>query len=208
MARKKRPITIYSILALVVLVAGGGATLAFSFLSIDNWIDEGDPYPIGRLNTMELPEGRVVFFFESPEIVPGNPDGVQIYIRRPDGEPLSSERIEDVPISEAESYGPRPFLPRRRVFGRPLWAVDVPASGVYEVRVTNNLEEQNMREDRIVVGKTPQSFAAMKKRNDQLKIAGLSITGAVFVLLYIMHGVSLSRREAREAVATAPASSA
>jgi len=191
MAATGRPITIFNVLALLFLIGGGGATLVLSFWHIDSWIDSGETWEVGKTQRVELSPGELVVFFESPGPLPAIHDQVHLIMRDESRQQLFAQKI---PVSEEETYAPRPFLSFTRYSGRPLWRVQVPQQGIYSMYVQNDHEERAFGEERVAIGKDPSLFSMVHDVNNRIKIAGLSLTGALFVGCYILHGVALARR--------------
>ena len=193
MAGKSRPITVFNILALAALVVGGGMTLVLSFAHIDLWIKSGENWEVGKTQKVTLQPGELVIFFQSPGPLPANHDGVSLHVRDEQGQRLVTEPMLIIP---EETYAPRPFLAFTKYAGRPLWKVQIPAAGTYSIFVQNDLEDETRttEEERVFVGKNPQSFAQVHETNNLIKIAGLSLTGALFVGFYFLHGIALARR--------------
>lgn len=190
---RKRPITIFSILALIVLVVGGGLTVLVSFARIDNWMKSGERFAVGVESAIEFIEpGEQVIFFETrlPEL-PAHSGAINFHLI--DG-PRNDLRFEWIEPDAQESYAPRRVLPTTKVSGRPLWRVTVTEPGLYTFRVDNYHLEQDPENDRIVFGKNPQSFREVTKSANQIKFGGLAFTGVLFVTLYVLHAVVLSRR--------------
>ncbi|MCL4211477.1 MAG: hypothetical protein HRU76_08550 [Phycisphaeraceae bacterium] len=191
----RRPITIFSVLALLVLMVGGAGVLIFSNLRLDGWMRAGVKVPLGQPYTVDLAAGDHVVFYESPlDTLP--PDGrhVHLFVLDANGERVRAHH-RSVGQDDPENYGPRTLFPTTRVYGRPLWDVRIPADGTYTVRVENDFEEQDAAADRVVFDKpAPQSFRAFSESNRRLTLTLVLAIGAVVVVLYIMHGVTLSRR--------------
>ena len=195
MSRSKQPITIYSILALVLIVVGGGGVLLYSFIALDNWMASGEKFKVGVNGQIEFAEpGEEVVFYESPKVLPGDPYMITLLMSDPNGDRVVSERY---PFDDAEDYAPRTILARTNVLGRPLWKVNIPTAGTYTFRVDNNHEDQDPDLDRIVFGKNPQSFKAMQGRTTMLKLGLLGLVGIGAVGLYIMHGITLRKEKLR-----------
>ncbi len=207
--RPRRPITIFSVLALVVLLAGVAAVLYFRFFTIDTWINSGDKLPIGLqrggvldLNT-ETPEGTVelapgphVVFYESPVGVPQDAGMIVLNIRAPDGAVLHTRLFFD--DEGNESYGPRPFLSFTNMSGKPFWRIEAPTAGTYTVFAKAEGEMyKDSGDDRVVFNKNPQTFSELNSRSTTIIIVLLGLTGGLFIVLYIAHGITLARR-ARE----------
>jgi hypothetical protein len=189
--RKKRPITIYSVSALLVLLIGGGITVVGSILHLDRWMESGDAVPVGRPGQVNLPSGECVVFFESTLALPSIRDAIDLIVTDPAGEYVDANWIE---IDPEEDYAPRTFLAFTSRQGRPLWRFNAPVEGLYTLRVTNMHDDQDPEGDRIVVGKSPPSFKQAQQLNNTLKFGGLSVTGALFVLGYLMHLITLNRQ--------------
>ena len=190
--KKQKPITIFSVLALVTLVIGVLVTLYLNFISVDNWVKSGERYRVGVASNVEFTTpGRHVVFYESPDVLPGDRDYISIYATGPDGSPVVAVPI---PYDEAEDYAPREYFPGFDVIGRPLWALEVKSPGVHAVRVHNDHEEQNQQADRIVFGRSPQSMKTLANQTRQLTILVLALAGVLVVTFYVLHGIRLHKR--------------
>lgn len=203
-ARQRRPITIFSVLALLVLLSGVATVLYFRFFTMDAWINSGDRVPIGsqRTNTpdgtVELVQGEHIVFYESPVGVPQYAGMITFILTAPDGSPVPVGLFRG--DEEAESYGPRPILSFTNMSGRPLWRIEAPVTGVYQVYA--KAEDDFLKDagdDRVVFNKVPPQFSQLNQRTRTMMIVLLSLTGGVFVVLYILHGIALSRRARGEA---------
>lgn len=190
----RRPITIFSVLALLVIVVGGSGVLIFSNLRLDGWMRAGSKVPLGQQYTVELAAGDHVVFYESPlDTLP--PDGrhVHLFVMDANGDRVRTiHRIIDQ--NDPENYGPRRLFPTTRHYGRPLWDLNIPVAGTFTVRVENDFEEQDAG-DRVVFNKPhPQSFREFNESNRRLTLTLVVALGAIVVGLYIAHGMTLSRR--------------
>ena len=198
-SRPRRPITIFSVLALVVLLTGVATVLYFRFFTIDSWINSGDRVPVGSQRTagpegtVELAQGQHVIYYESPVGVPQYAGMITFNLTAPDGSPLLIGLFHD--DAGVESYGPRPVLSFTNMSGKPFWRVEAPATGVYQVfaKVEDDFLE-DAGDDRIVFNKMPQLFSELNDRTRTMMIVLLSVTGGVFVILYILHAIALARR--------------
>jgi len=208
--RARRPITIFSVLALIVLLCGVATVLYFRFFTMDSWINSGDRVPIGSQRTstpegtVELAQGVHIVFYESPVGVPQYAGMISFNVNAPDGTPLMIGLFRG--DEDAESYGPRPILSFTNMSGRPLWRIEAPVAGVYQVFA--KAEDDFLKDagdDRIVFNKVPQLFTELNQRTRTMMIVLLSLTGGVFVILYILHGIALSRRANLEAGGSRPA---
>lgn len=188
----RKPITIYSITALIVLITGGSLTIVGSFLHIDNWVKSGQEFRIGVAEQANLPAGEHVVFYQSHSSLPSDIRAIILLISDPNMERVIPQAVE---INPDESYGPRTILPTNDIHGRMLWKFTAQADGWYTFRVENYHTDQDPENDRFVIGKSPPSFRTLKKRNNMVRIAGGSLTGAIFIGLYIMHGIALGRRK-------------
>lgn len=199
--RPKKPITIFSVLALVVLLAGVIAVLYFKFVSVDSWINSGDKIQLDVATTVQLDAGQHVIFYESPQGVIEGAYMVSLLVEGPDGERVPTTQVD---ASEEQSYGPRPFLSFANVSGKPFWRLTAPVAGTYRVRAqTWPSLRGEVDDDRIVFNKNPQSFVEVNNRTTRLTIVLLAVTGGVVVLLYVAHGITLAQRN-RAAAAGRP----
>jgi hypothetical protein len=197
--RQRRPITIFSVLALIVLLCGVAAVLYFRFFTMDAWINSGHRVPLAPRDSrtaqgaVELAAGPQVVFYESPVGVPQFPGMIDLYIEGQDGTPVRVGLFRG--DEGAESYGPRPVLSFTNMSGKPFWQIEVPVNGVYQVYARAEDEFlEDAGEDRIVFNKNPPLFSQLDSRTKTVMIVLLSVTGGIFVGLYILHAVALARR--------------
>ena len=66
----QRPITKWSVLALIVIVIGGATTLLLGQLWLEQWARTGQRAAIGLDQTVDLPAGRILVYYESTIAVP------------------------------------------------------------------------------------------------------------------------------------------
>jgi hypothetical protein len=178
---RKGKVTIWSILALLVLLVGGGGTWLLSWQAVAEWARSGQRFAVGEPGgTVRLTPGTCYVYYESPIGVPS--DFTQLYLTAEDGTRLRPH----APTATSSFY-------HGGVHGGALWTVEVPRDGVYSF-ICHNENENRTPDDRVVFGKAPQTRDECLSRDHRIKVAGLSVTGTLFVLLYVFHGVTLSRR--------------
>jgi hypothetical protein len=184
---KRRLITKWNVLALVVLVVGTILTVGLSQLWIMHWSQSGVGFPIGVPGTIDVEgaPGAVLVYYESPHSVPAG--HCSLYVRNPYEERLHTR----IPMDD-HSYR----VSLTGWTGRALWELDLDEPGTYEFLCTNanfKSDDDVPAEDRIVFFKEPQSLAVVRGRQKLLKIVGGTITVAIAIGLYIMHGLALRR---------------
>jgi len=193
---KNRPITKWSVLALIVVVVGGAITLLLGQLWLGQWAKTGQRLAVGSEQSVELPAGNVLVYYESSVAVP---------------------EIRTAKLSVLDPYGRRlrPIIPAedhtfKLMFGgssgRALWELEIVEPGVHTIRCFNNnfaSDADVPAEDRVVFGKQPGSVAQAIAVRKTILITGAVITIALAVILYILHGLALRKRAAAPAEAAA-----
>ena len=188
MARQSS-ITKWSVLALVVIVIGGATTLLLGQLWLEQWARTGQRAAIGLDQTIDLPAGRILVYYESTIAVP---------------------EIGTASLSVFDPYGRRvrPAIPAedhtfQMMFsdrcGRALWELDVVEPGAHIVRCFNvNFASDTdvPTGDCIVFGKQPGTVAQTLVVRKTILIIGAGITLLLAAILYIIHGAALRKRNA------------
>ena len=197
MARQSS-ITKWSVLALVVIVIGGATTLLLGQLWLEHWARTGQRAAIGLDQTVDLPAGEVLVYYESafavPEIGTASLSAFDPYRRRVR------------PIIPAEDHTFQMMFSDR--CGRALWELDVLEPGTHTVRCFNvNFASDTdvPSGDCIVFGKQPGTVAQALIVRKTILIIGAGITLLLAAILYIIHGAALRRRSARAADPSFPA---
>lgn len=188
MATERRT-TIFSVLALVTLVTGGGATYLGAAVPVRDWVASGSKFPVDRetgeaAGTVTLATGEQPVYFESPEVLPQGAF-LQLYLADAAGRPVDRRAL-------AGDEADRNRFEKNGVVGRTVFRVDVPAAGEYSYRFINANAER-FEGDVIVFGKEPDTLAECLASNRRVKIVGASITGVLVVGLYVAHGLALGR---------------
>lgn len=183
--------TKWNVLALLVIVLGGGLVLALDQMWLSSWVSSGRSFPIAQRYNIDLPAGESLVYYESREGVPR--DSVTLYIWDPD-----SERIFVRPLVDDISY--HAWLTGWS--GRALWRLNLPAAGQYSIKCDNHNYPSNQdipADDRIVFLKQPDSLEDFSGVRKTVQVLGGSIVFVVAVSLYVLHGRALAKRKASTA---------
>lgn len=188
---KKRSVTRYSVMALLVLMVGGGSVYFGSMLYLYYWMSEsGEQFGLGETYSTVLGPGTTTIFYQTPDPTVVESGFLYIGITGPNGDRVLAEQMMH---RDVDAYGPPTFLEGTVPFGRPVWRLEVTEPGEYRFEVTANHSEQTP-DDRAVINKSPSSIQQAMSLQRTLMLGGLSIVGILFVILYIMHFVTLHKQ--------------
>ncbi|MCZ6834656.1 MAG: hypothetical protein O7G85_02685 [Planctomycetota bacterium] len=182
---KKNNITKWNLLALGIVVAGGGLTMLLAQMWIINWSESGLRYPLRARQTISLPAGKSFVYYESPFSVPVGRAELQLY----DPEGIRTR----VPLITRDiSFR----INLTGLSGRAMWELDIPQAGEYQfVAASHDVasEDEIPLEDKIVFLKTPNSVQEAKAIQKGIMIIGGSITIVLTAICYLIHMKSLGR---------------
>lgn len=181
----KKPITKWNILALLCGLSGAAATITLDQLWLASWMRSGEAFPIGQRQSVRLPEGRSLVYYESPVSVPVRDVALNL---RDSGDRYMRVR----PPAHDISY--RSLLTGWS--GRALWQLDIPQAGTYTFLCSNHNVDDNSQlpaEDRVVFLKVPDALAEVTLVRKAIQIGGATITIALVILFYVLHGLALRR---------------
>lgn len=174
-----RNVTIWSVLTLITVLAGGGGTLLFDRMELRRWGESGIAIPLGQAYDVDLPAGSTVVYYESSAQVPTH--DVLLAMRDGDGRLVPLR-----PPAEDNSYR----LNGDGWSGRALWEyADLP-EGTYTVVVTNSHYERNEdipEDDRVVFVKEPNTLADVHARRRRIHLFGVGITLVLAAGFYGAH---------------------
>lgn len=182
---KRRPITIWSVLALLWVVVGGGLTILLDQLWIHSWAKSGVAAPVGELFNIDLEPGRTLLYYESPSAVPQT---TRVHMFNP-----YQEQIYPQPPAEERSYN----MLLTGWSGKAVAEIDVDEVGTYRIVCYNTsvLSDDDIpAEDRIVLKKKPASLTEALTIRRIIQIGGATIVLLGAIGLYIIHGITLHRR--------------
>lgn len=180
--------------ALFVLVCGVAFTLVAGQLVLLTWARTGDRVLVGAEQSVDLDYGEQSIFYESFESVPAS--NVRMTLRDPYG-----RLVRPAFPPEPENF--RLWLNGHS--GRALWTLNVIEPGTYALTVANAnyaSDEAVPDGDRLVFNKRPPSLHEAEQWRKVVQITTASITFAIVVVLYVLHGRALRR------AAVAPAATA
>jgi hypothetical protein len=176
-------------LALIVIIFGGGGTLLMDQLWIVHWSRSGQQFLVGERQSVLLPAGKSLVYYESPYSVPTSLATLQVYDL--DG---NRSRVPLYAHSEDVNFNIR-FT---GLSGRAMWELDTPQDGEYRFIVTNEnvlSDEDIPPEDRIVFLKSPNSLVTAKFIQNVIRFTGLGITTVMFILFYLLHYLTVGKRK-------------
>ncbi|UCD76644.1 MAG: hypothetical protein JSV91_06905 [Phycisphaerales bacterium] len=205
-----RSITIWNLLALVVVVAGALATLGLGEMWMHRWAGTGLRMRLDDWCTLDLQAGKSLVYYESSQTVPDGgvvltaniPREVFVPLSQAEGRPSEEEdvqrnRFPAFPLAEDISY--RLMLGGQS--GRALWELNLPEAGSYELRAvnTNYLSDEAVPAgDCIVFHKQPDTLAGAMDIRRGIHICGAAVTILLAVILYIKHGRVLKHLRQQE----------
>ena len=183
---RRRHITKWNLLALVVVIAGGAATLGLAQLWIVNWSRTGERFTLNARHTVTLPAGQSLVYYESPHSVPMGRATLQVY--DPAGNRSRAPIVTDDVSFRVHLTG---------LSGRALWQLSIPEPGEYVFIATNEniLSDADLPpEDRIVLFKSPNTVHEARLVQKGIMITGGSITLVLTIICYLFHLGAVSRR--------------
>ncbi len=195
---RRRLITKWNVLALLVVVAGTAATLLGSRLYLQAWVDGGTKFAISAVrddyNEVDLPAGDILVYYESNESVPTG--RVILFMRAPGGDPVEVGWPAD---DNSFEIGGRQ--------GRAIFSLHItePGRHIFRCSNANYLSDNDVPAgDRIAFLKDPPTLAPVLRSRRMILLVGASITLGLAVLLYVCHVVALYRED-RVVARTRPA---
>lgn len=183
---KSRPITKWSVLALVCAAAGAAVTLTIDQMWLSAWAKSGKHFPISQFGTVDLPAGQTLVYYESPFSVPVG--DATLFITNPEG-----ERVRPIMLADDMSY--RMMLTGWS--GRALWKLDITQPGPHRFRCSNHSVESDAdipAEDRVAFLKQPDSLTEVTNVRKFIQITGATATLTLVIAFYVLHGLALRSR--------------
>ena len=184
--------TKWNVLALLVIVIGGGLVLAMDQVWLSSWVNSGKSFPIAQRFNVDLPAGESLVYYESRVGVPR--DSVTLYLWDPDG-----ERIFVTQIPDDISY----YVWLSGWSGRALWRLNLPSPGQYSIKCDNHnypSDKDIPADDRVVFVKQPDSLDSFSGTRKAMQVAGGSFVFVIAVVFYVLHGRALAKRKAATTV--------
>ena len=185
---QRESITKWNILALVSVVCGLVITMTLDQMWILQWGESGIRFPVGGRQTITLPQGRSLVYYESPHSVPSGP--VSFSLIHPDG-----RRVRVPMITKDINYK----ILLTGISGRAFWELRIREPGDYSFETSNDsvLSDDDVPpEDKIVFLKSPNSLSEAKAFQKIIRITGASISIVVLTIFYLLHFVTLKKRAA------------
>ena len=183
---EKPPVTIWNLLALVVIVLGVAAALGGGEAWLHYWAGSGQKVRIGDEAQVYLEGGEQLVYYESSQAVPTF--NVVLELTGTDG-----RKLRAIPVIEEISYS----LKRGQQHGKALWRVSIPQTAWYTARARNyqvDSDTELPEEDRIVFGKKPETVEGMMSVRRVVQI-GFGALGLVLAAaLYAVHFMVLKQR--------------
>lgn len=178
-----RSITIYSLLALVVVIAGAALTLYSAHLSIQRWATSGKKFPLGEWWQVDLKAGKSLVYYESPLEIPVNFITLNVLD--------ANSRAMGVFLTG----GTNDFLVDG-TNGAAVFEIEIDAPGSFQI-ICNDAAASSIHSvpeaDRIVFEKSPNSKVEALGRRRTIQMVGAGITLGLALLLYIIHGIAVGR---------------
>lgn len=191
MKSQGKPITVWNVAALAVMVIGAAATLLAAHVWMEHWAQTGVHLPVGQRTRIALPAGETMVFYESRYTVPSSL--ASLHIVSPQGERIHPETFDGDDNYRMRGSG---------LSGRALWRVHLPIDGVYDIGCYNANYLSNDAipvDDRVTMFKAPNTLAAAGLIQTGIHIGGGTMTVALAAALYTLHAFSLKRRRLQEA---------
>lgn len=182
-----RSMTVFSVLALLVLIGGGAMTLLGGRAMLKEWAQSGVALTIGETWEIELPEGPVLAYYQSPDVIPTG--HITLHVTTIEGEPVPVRQPDD----------PNDFAVGG-VQGRALFAIHTERKGVYLATCRDALGEPGTAlpsSDRLMVAKAPNSLAEAMGRTRMVYVVGAAGTLILVIVLYIGHWITIARASRR-----------
>lgn len=145
---------------------------------------------MGERQTIILPVGKSLVYYESPHSVPSSLATLQLY-------DLEGNRTR-VPLLREDINFKIRFT---GISGRALWEIDIPEKGDYRFIVSNEnvlSDEDIPPEDQIVFLKSPNSMLTAKRIQNVIRFTGLGITAVMFIVFYLLHYLTINKRKSQE----------
>lgn len=178
-----RSITIYSLLALVVVIAGAALTLYSAHLSIERWAKSGKKFPLGEWWQVDFNAGKSLVYYESPREVPVNFITLNV---------LDANRQA---MGVFLTGGTNDFVVDG-TNGAAVFEMEIDAAGSFRI-ICNDAAAASIHNapeaDRIVFEKSPNTKTEAVGRRRTIHLVGTAITLGLALVLYIIHGIALRR---------------
>lgn len=175
---------------MLVVLAGTICTLGLDQAWLRSWVNSGRSYPLSQRLTIDLPPGKSLVYYESPDGVPMENANLQLYDSDGDRLPVARPSHD---ISYRMMFG--------GMSGRALWQIDIPRAGQFTF-ICYNFNFTSDREippdDRVVFLKQPDSIEQVGLVRSLIQVTGATITVTLVILLYTLHGIAVYRRAAKE----------
>jgi hypothetical protein len=189
---RKRRLTRWNVLALIVVVLGAVCTTAAGQLWVHYWAKSGVRVPLGQWHTIDLPAGDMYVYYEVDGPLPD--ETVFLHVQDSSGRPANAFPN----ANEDNDY----YLAFSGWSGRPLWHLQGLESGPHNVVAWASrhlVDSPTSSAERVVFAKQPNTIAEVDATRKRIQTTGAALTIAVAILLYILHGVSLHRRRVARA---------
>jgi hypothetical protein len=178
------------VLALLVILVGGGLTFLLAHNYKLQWAQSGQRLKFGTTYEIELsPEqSPVILFYETASSEASSGD-VVMTVYDPFGERVTRMAAG----SEEDSFVISGW------HGYPTRQLPLDEAGVYQIKCSNvayGSDADVPADDRVVLLKQPPRTTEMLANYRVILVIGASITMVLAIALYIAHGIALSRRQA------------
>jgi len=178
-------ITIFNILALIVVIVGIPLTILQGRAELQNWAQSGKRFPLGVWGIVDLKETDTLVYYESPDAVPTE------YVMLTINDINNSEIYVSTPTDRNDfSYKDKQ--------GAALFKLSLSQQGSYRFicndAMANSIAD-NPEQDEVVFAKSPNSKAQALNKSTWTYIIGGGSTLGLAAILYIIHGIRLQRKE-------------
>ncbi len=192
---KRKTITIWNILALIVVVTGIPLTILQARAALQDWAQSGKRFPLGVWDVVDLKETNTLVYYESSDAIPT--EYITLTFMDLDGNSLTAATAKD---RNDFSYNDKQ--------GAALFELSLPRPGSYRFicndAMANSIAD-NPKQDEIVFAKSPNSKAQAQSKSTLTYIIGGGSTLLLAAILYIVHGICLQRAD-RPSKTSTPAS--
>ena len=178
-------ITIFNILALIVVITGIPLTILQARAALQNWAQSGERFPLGVWGIVDLKETDTLVYYESPDAVPT--EYVKLIIND-----INNTLVHVSTPNERNDFS---FKDKQ---GAALFELTLLQPGSYRFichdAMANSIED-NPEQDKVVFAKSPNSKAQAQNKSTLTYIIGGASTLGLAAILYIFHGIRLQRKE-------------
>ncbi len=189
---RRGSITIWNVVALLVIILGGLATLAAGQLYLHAWADSGIHVPVGGRYKVELPYGTSLVYYESSQEVPQRIPLLKVL-------DAYGAYAKVQPIRDLESNNFRMMLTGWS--GRATHTIEIDEEGTFTVSCSPAdyfSNEDVPADDRVALFKEPNALEEAHATYKLILIVGATITAVLAFACYGMHFTAIRRKAAHD----------